>query len=302
MKLLSDKLLSQIPNGRGEALARELLKMPAVNHASAIVQSPQCERFVFDQAATQILRCREQIIKSRLRDIDRIPTPCDLAWVEMSGLGAWLVRGRSVHGFADVPGAGARYIATMDLDEWPGEMRVISSTYIQTLAAAGYTNLHDWALWTHQVIGALMALASPHTATTRRIEPGPDGGSAQRAFIRRRAQRGQPVFSFNQVEMIIPRAAMHNGVLKTAESFAGMRMHQVIGHWRLIDGVIAPYWVWIEGHQRGDSERGTIVKQRNVRLANEASRRGFPMPRAPGVPGERRPALSPPSLNPETSR
>lgn len=67
----------------------------------------------------------------------------------------------------------------------------------------------------------------------------------------------------------------------------------VIGHWRLIDGVPEPFFVWIEGHERGDRGLGWIAKERHVKLAGGV-RRGFDLPTDAGVPGERRIAVAAP--------
>lgn len=293
MKLLADLILKQRPIGRGEEHAHTMLRRPASNHAPTVNPVGLCDRFVFDRAAASALRGNVETMNEFLRSLGRIPTPLERAWIEVDGSGAWLIDGRQVYGYSLVGSLGARYIGELNLDDWPGTVNVRLSTFISRLGSAGHTDLQLWSEWMLTVGCALVALASPHAATSRRVMPGPEGGSAQRAFAFRRAQRGCPVFSYNKVDFIRPRAAVHNGVLRSVESVAGQRLHMVVGHWRLIDGVIEPYWIWVEGHTRGNADLGTIIKERHVHLAPNVVRRGFLMPNETGRSGERRAALLP---------
>lgn len=135
----------------------------------------------------------------------------------------------------------------------------------------------------------LAALTSPRVTSVRRVLPSPvDRARAARA--RRRAQVGRPVWSHNLVEFVLPRTALHRGVVKPMESFAGMRGHSVVGHWRLIDGVLEPYWVWIDGHDRGNKALGKIVKSREVTLPADVHPKGFFRPDVIGHKGQRLPA------------
>ena len=130
---------------------------------------------------------------------------------------------------------------------------------------------------------------SPRAAVARRKRL--DDDAASRAMRLRRFQRGRPIFSYNQVDLVIPKTCIYRGELRAVESFEGVRGHMVIGHWRLIEKVLEPFWVWINGHKRGDCERGWIVKQRNVTYVSGGIRRGFAIPSDYGEAGEHRKAV-----------
>lgn len=132
------------------------------------------------------------------------------------------------------------------------------------------------------------ALASHRIATVERITPG-GLSAAQRASLRRSQQRGRPVYSYNVVKLRRPETALHRGCVVATESLKGTRRHLVIGHWRLIDGKAEPFWVWIDGHERGDRALGLIVKERHVQLS-PVVRRGFTAPSHVGASHERVPA------------
>jgi hypothetical protein len=131
---------------------------------------------------------------------------------------------------------------------------------------------------------------SPRAAVSRRRRL--DDDAASRAMRLRRFQRGRPIFSYNQVDLVLPKTCIYRGEVRAVESFEGMRGHMVIGHWRLIDKALEPFWVWIDGHERGDRDRGWIVKQRNVTYVAGGLRRGFAVPSGRGSSGERRKAIA----------
>jgi hypothetical protein len=129
-------------------------------------------------------------------------------------------------------------------------------------------------------------ITNPRIAVANRVVRATNEDATQRAFALRRAQRGRPVYSFNRVEIIAPTTCEFRGVVVAAASLAGRRGHMVVGHWRLIDGKLEPYWVWVEGHERGDRELGWIAKERIVKIA-PIERRGFVSPSFSGFKGQR---------------
>ncbi|WGD31228.1 hypothetical protein AncyloWKF20_05235 [Ancylobacter sp. WKF20] len=291
MKLLADKMITARPRGDVAALALTTLKMPAINHSPSPEPVALCDRFVFDAAAIQALAGSGfdfgHAMPNRL-----IPPPAKLAWIEAYGGQGWLISGETAYAFLDHDYLGIHHAATVDLRAAAdGKYHTVLSDVV--LAAfdphsdAGLRARSGAHRCAALVLPLLLALASPRAATSRRVLPGAGLDRGQKAFALRRAQRGLPVFSYNKVDLIRPQTALYRGEMRTAESLAGLRLHQVIGHWRLIDGVIAPYWIWIEGHQRGDADLGTIVKERQVHLDLGGMRRGFRMPAHIGRRGER---------------
>lgn len=95
------------------------------------------------------------------------------------------------------------------------------------------------------------------------------------------------MFSHNVVNMVLPKTCEHRGEIKSVESFAGKRGHLTVGHWRLIEGILTPYWTWVDGHKRGNAELGWVTKERHVKFSPDKARRGFLVPQAPGRRGQR---------------
>lgn len=303
MKLLADKFINERPIDPVEREISDLLRLPAVNHAPSSEMVALCDRFVFDEAAMRALSHDVTPWSEKFPPTGRrLHVPCNPMWIDAHGGSGWLVKDRIAYCIFDCRHFGLRYVGAIDLDSFDGvewEWKASRFSAAVTPQSAPRENLE---IAVALIFGLLFALGVPHAVSTRRIVPGLGLERGQAAFAARRAQRGLPVYSYNRVEMQLPRASMHNGVLRTAESFAGTRMHQVIGHWRLIDGVVEPYWIWIDGHTRGNADLGTIVKERNVHLAPNAVRRGFPIPNDAGRAGERRAAALLPSLAQEVGR
>jgi hypothetical protein len=103
-------------------------------------------------------------------------------------------------------------------------------------------------------------------------------------------QRGRPMFSYNKVDLVVPRTCIYRSEVVETQSLAGKRGHMVIGHWRLIASVPEPFFVWIDGHERGDRELGYITKERTVLIGSGGLRKGFIVPNGIGRPGERQKA------------
>lgn len=305
MKLLADRLLADrllaMPPTRDPWIerARDALKLPDRNHApvDGDIHRPAVERFVFDRASWTALRDLigdDPQSKSAALDSAKLPAP--EFWLECEVFG-W-------HFTADDAGAAIGVcflfdergnslpLAAFRPVQWrTDDLSVRCLAFGEHLLRTEHPDAWRWLRFTHCAAYLLAAITSPRVTSVRRVLRSPASSSvADRAFARRRAQRGRPVFSYNQVDLVLPKTALHRGVLKPVESFAGMRGHMVIGHWRLIDGVLDPFWVWVDGHARGDFALGAITKERHVRLDAEAARRGFRLPADAGRPGERRPA------------
>ncbi|BBE74344.1 hypothetical protein [Oharaeibacter diazotrophicus] len=277
MKLLADRLCAQAaPFWEEERMAKDILKMPDRNHVPGSVgPTALCDRFVFSGEALQatLTECRGR----NTRDIVEMAftlKPSPTFWIEAStACFGFLCLGRKICVFSGVDGR-AQLIA-----------QYVHPDIIQ-IAAHDDAVPRDFAslalgTWASMVL----ALSNNRVTSTRRVMGSPVD-KAMRAAARRRAQTGSPVHSYNVVDLILPKTAMHRGILKPVESFAGVRGHLVIGHWRLIDGVAEPYWVWVDGHHRGDDTLGTVTKERHVQLVGGA-RRGFFLPEFAGRAGQR---------------
>lgn len=131
-------------------------------------------------------------------------------------------------------------------------------------------------------------VGNARTAVSRRVVGGES--VAARSLAMRRQQRGYPVVSFNRVSLVLPKTCEYRGVIRETASLVGMRGHLVIGHWRLIDGNPEPYWVWVDGHHRGDDKLGYVGKAREIAISPEV-RRGFISPSFFGQKGQRVRAL-----------
>lgn len=304
MKLLADQIATMQWADPVCRTAADVLRLPSFNHAVSPRMLPACERFVFDEE-NALAVMGDGSFPATVGEIINgcgVPrAPCLPAWIEIDDGTGWLLTQHAdgevwALAFADGRRAG---------NGWPNRIVALGELQLSSLASDAATWIPS-PLSTYQmtlgvpealltrivtrVVFLLYALAAARTVTTRRVNPSMGSSAAGRALMLRRAQRGAPVFSFNRVDLIRPQTALHNGVLRSVESFAGIRMHMAIGHWRLIDGVVEPYWVWVDGHHRGNRELGLIVKERHVYLGPGGSRRGFAIPAEIGRPGERRKA------------
>lgn len=277
--------------------ARRDLKLPRPNHAGALIgPEPLAERFVFSEGIFDELSRVMLDDTSRSAAIERARVPCFPAWIE-AGRYSW-------HFWLDADGAqmatfflnGRSPLTVFNIGDVisgsAGDINVALTSLGARIQSAENVP-DDWfGAFSFRVVFLLAVISSPRAASVRRRLSGEGLSAADRAMRLRRAQAGRPMFSFNEVILVPAKTALHRGVLQPVESFAGMRGHVVMGHWRLIDGKIEPYWIWVDGHRRGNDRLGTIVKQRNVGAVTGRWRKGFQIPDGLGLAGERRPARS----------
>lgn len=287
MKSLADQLIrNRAATSPEELRARELLKRPAPNHAAGDPWGMVCDRFVFGPEAVQAIGAGTTHLEGLAlgEALNIVRWPADIFWMEMANY------------------SGDRWGMLKDCDRVTIVIApsacppiVFASFGLSDLASGGEISfgnrftgpekVQDLAdLFGRGLLGCIV-LADHRLTSVRRVLPS-FVDRARRAHARRQEQRGAPIHSYNVVDLILPKTAMHRGELKPVESFAGMRGHLVIGHWRLVDGRPEPYWVWVDGHHRGDDRLGVITKERHVRLAG-GERRGFRMPERTGGSGER---------------
>ena len=299
MRLLADRLLATDGNSDPHvARAQELLREPAQNHMPAnIDQIGKCDRFVIPHATWDAMNGYKKSCDDASWDalMSAIRAPIPQCWFELQdSMTGCLLEGDNGVVFA-APGREFFAVATLHLDRIRGAHDGLApnSEFVTwhpgglpwklTRADETLSVLIMWAV--------VIALTnSPRAAVARRKRL--DNDAASRAMRMRRFQRGRPIFSYNQVDLIIPETCIYRGEVRAVESFEGMRGHMVIGHWRLIDKALEPFWVWIDGHERGDRDRGWIVKQRNVTYVAGGLRRGFAVPSGRGSSGERRKAIA----------
>lgn len=303
MKLMADRLLSMPPTG-DEYLerARCVLKIPSRNHTvdASNFTNPGCDRYVFDREDVNALSDHfEEDAESRLLATEYARLPSDPCWLECENLGflVWKDGQGAVPLVGFIGGRGHALVGSLAYVDF-GQIKTLDAigkgrTKIELLqtgrrvVSSGSLKASQVSSLLFKAIVMMAAMSSPRVTTVRKVSRDVSAlNSAERAFRMRRAQRGRPVFSYNKVDLVLPKTALHRGVLKPAESFAGMRGHFVMGHWRLIDGVLEPYWTWVDGHKRGDPELGWITKERHVDLSR-VTRRGYLVPAQEGHPGQR---------------
>ncbi|MBA5778227.1 hypothetical protein H2509_13950 [Stappia sp. F7233] len=297
MRLLADRLLAMPPTSDPliEA-ARNALKLPDRNHAPVDGDHWRgvCDRFVFDhEECGRLLPALFDDPESREAAIQVARAPIVPCWIELGNF-AWLAIGTpeatQLVLFQKVENMAFPWCSSVLSDRLRdgGDYEVAFTPKADTVRGIK-PGVADTILKMQRLVIFLLAAISSHSrvAAARRILPS-SVDRARQASAKRRAQRGRPVFSYNRVEFVRPYTAIHRGVLKPAESFAGMRGHFVIGHWRLIDNELQPYWTWVDGHPRGDESLGHVTKERGVDLSRIiGNRRGFDLPGFAGKPGQR---------------
>lgn len=305
MKRISETLMAMPPTGHPlvEA-ARDALKLPARNHAPVEGDHwrPACDRFVLPGDWPDVLQRAFGDAESMLAAATNARVPLVPCFVEHDAIALYChgaVEAPTVTVFVrpsrvDAPLPVCSFV--MDHGEGSGFLAPSASIHLEAGAYAfGYCDDQgenkDPAFFglMKVAVATLAALSSPRVTSVRRVLPSMlDRARAARS--RRRAQVGVPLSSYNKVEFVLPKTALHRGQVRPVESFAGLRGHMVVGHWRLIDGVLEPYWLWVDGHCRGNADLGWVSKERRV-VRHDDLRRGFLMPERDGHPGERLPAV-----------
>lgn len=291
---LWDRLL-KLPETRDPHVerARQDLKLPKPNHALVTVgDEPLAERFVFPEGVfdeLKLLFCDEE---SRALALKIARVPCYPCWIETQWIAWHFWRDEAGIGRVCVLINGSIPFAVIDVDKFLNSDKEQKGITLagEAWAQMNAVSIEDQRRLMGAVFFLLASISLPRLTSIRQRLSGEAVSAADRALRRRRAYVGRPVFSFNEVTLVPAKTALHRGVLKPIESFAGMRGHVVMGHWRLIDGKVEAYWIWVDGHRRGDDRLGTIVKQRNVGRSRERFRRGFSVPDGIGAPGEKRAA------------
>jgi len=81
-----------------------------------------------------------------------------------------------------------------------------------------------------------------------------------------RLRRGRlPLLSFNRVSLKLPKPERSRGPSRVGNDSHGIRLHQVIGHLRLLTaGRVEPVFVWVEAHWRGNAGNGIVLRSRDI--------------------------------------
>lgn len=277
----------------------ELLNKPMQNHEfsnkEAIV-SPSIDRFVFSESDAN---CLHRNLKDELKygydclfDVRPPVVPC---WIEVSGKYGWLIVNEKQLGeYVSVISFGKHGddISPILIFDWPKHNAQCelsgNRAYDYSVSHPGFFEkelLYDVI----SLMSLCACIGNNNISITKPISPLRMDGSAGSAAASRAFQHGRPMFSFNHVELVRPQTCEYRGEVVPSEFLVGKRGHFVVGHWRLIDGRQEPYWVWVDGHKRGDPSLGWVTKERQVILKQEV-RRGFELPAISGLPGQRIPA------------
>ena len=305
MRLLADEIATAPAAWQRTRIYRrvsELLRRPSPNHAAGPMGYTPCvDRFVFLPSDTKLIETAGGLdlgpYDFDLWSIARPPLPT--CWIEFGNWG-WFIEAEEINGLAfpyahvfcrGKKGLPPITVGRMSLpDEWQS-------------TAAGSVDEHwpregieDALEYMNFLALLLVIIATPNVVSTRRVAPGQGSPAASQRALRQ-AQRGRPVYSFNEVRLTPGRTAIHNGVVKPSAAFVGKRGHMVIGHWRLLEKKLEPVWVWVEGHERGDPDKGRVIKQRIVANAQSVIRRGYFFPERDGYPGARMAARPAPSVS-----
>jgi hypothetical protein len=280
--------------------AADMLKKPARNHVAQAFD-PLVERFVFDAEVDQQLK--SVFCGDRAKDLRRIAVasariPIMPCWLEIGGTTGWLFY--EIFNVGYVALFNETNIGPVCLGRAPSALYgcsdFLSDDYVFNLEispVAGRFNVSHKDVGNDLIKAAylLAVYSQPHMSTTERVTYGKlQGSAAARAMARRKAQKHGGVYSFNVVKLKVPKPSEIHGFVAATGSCAPKRGHMRIGHWRLIDGKIEPYWTWVEACEVGDRSLGWVTKQREISISSGLSRRGFELPSFCGRPGERIPA------------
>lgn len=301
MKLIADRILaaklsrSSPLECRELAEARASLVLPSDNHLPVNIQDENigfCDRFVFGDIfeIPEIPKDSSAHALTILGNlaVPRLPLP--LCWLEFCSLEmsvGCLGRRREdgndellffVYELGRPFYLGKRLLTSIISDD-------ISHLGVQQREGDGTKWLREFIDYSNEVIVWWLAyMQLPRFIATERVRR--PLSAAERVFARNRLREGRPQFSYNVVKTIIPETCEYRGEIVATESLRGLRGHMVVGHWRLIDGEISPYWVWVDGFKRGNEDLGFVTKERHVHVAQE-SRRGFLVPQHSGQTRER---------------
>ncbi|ULB10727.1 hypothetical protein ORIO_12520 [Cereibacter azotoformans] len=293
-KTLADRIVRGPLNVRDDAGhgVAQLLKKPAPNHSDTF--APMVERFVVDVADYGKVSASND--RSVGLVMQNLRLPMETFWLEVGECGFFVQNGY-VRLFWTFGLGTPLCIGVIDLDSIRDVFGLdLRDAFFVYSHCAGY--FINWAPFTSKLYFSLAVFAeccsiinSPRSAAREVIRPG-GIPSAQRATRHRRAQRGYPMFSFNRVTIRRPDTSLQSSGVLLCGQQTSKRGHWVIGHWRLIDNVPDPYWVWVEAHKRGDEGTGFISHERHVKIepGSFGTRRGFVIPTDEGSPSQRVPA------------
>lgn len=296
MRTLADKCVSGPWPAGFEVDFRLLsgrLSVPSANHVP-IDFSGVCERYVFDGITDEeIDQCfADENIREYLVNVP-VSFPNNPCWIECNRrYGFFIERDYWRYGYrirAVLSRKGAFYGIVYYEYNINEDILYIVDKNNNAIDKATSKN----AIFFKLLLLLMVVLNTPHAATVERVRMLDDGRTAaERASIRRRAQRYGGVFSFNRVTLNPLAASIMRGDLRVNKgSGASVRAHKVRGHWRLIQKCESPYFVWVEEFEQGSRELGYVAKERHVQISEGTVRKGFVVPQQAGAPGVRLPAV-----------
>ena len=293
MKTLADKLVANPARGCSRAKeAAVLLRKPSANHSAN--GDPMVERFIFDKSEAEIL-WEEFCSGEQGLLLDNFRAPMPEMWVEIAHIGYFLTGGRL--SMFDGNGTDVKNIGSFNVCgiSEPERLLDFCNDFDRTVF---WKNRRHYEATTSLFAVLCAFIVSPRAATRKRIERSGFARAGRMKGMNRRSRAVPtyfPLYSFNRMTLRRPVAGQPvlEGIYCDAPT--SKRGHYVIGHWRLIDGCVEPYWTWVDSHKRGSEALGFVAHERHVRVApgSFGLRRGFEIPTFPGAPGTRIPARRP---------
>ena len=297
MRTIAEALIKRSTQG-GEEL-QEILRMPALNHAPFPKQDldrPFCERIVIRKDIIEAISGVAQNdymnqLKDHLQKVREfcLHLPFERVWIELEDTCcAWYCTSDKIFFIGSNPGRSFAW--PMVWANTPELLKGHVDSEVTFHKIEPYDSTGDdldFGCLSGILVMILLLINTGRTSTARSTIN--RGSPAERAWQSRRHQKGFPVFSHNVVYLAVPKNCEFRGKTVRTVSLIGRRGHLVIGHWRLIDGAVEPYWIWVESFTRGDESLGKIVKTHLVTLAGGV-RRGYVLPPFAGGAGQRVPA------------
>jgi hypothetical protein len=289
------KLVSDFPSDFDQFLAQEFLRvanmmrLPSENHSESVEQAgPIVDRIVIGQEINNVFAMGESILDW----FNSAKPPLLWGWIEF-GYHAYFIEPSDVcaakvlYMFADssghlTPGASFNFPYQLSVD---AEADELAEAINARCATAEYAQSDELSRAILQFFCLCGAICDHRFVRVDRVIR--DGKSrAWKRLQARRAAKAKPVFSYNKVTLLIGNTSIERGVVRETRAFFGTRQFQRIGHWRLIDDCLEPYWTWIKPTTVGSALLGIIVKERVVKI-EQIVRRGYVSPDFVGFAGQR---------------
>lgn len=290
MQTLADKIAARpFPKDDIACSIAAMLKRPSANHSE--LHTPQVERFIFDDAAIDVIYNIFKTEAARKQAFAICKPPFLPMFVEIANRGYFIMQleediisvSLMVYDHKNNYGScHSRCLLENITDNKPFTPEMVTAGISVYAPEAIDDAIHAFA----GLPLILAVITQPRMATVEKVVPSAADSPALRAMRRRRAQRGRPMYSFNRVTVDLPQHSLQGGEIKQRAALSPRRGHNVIGHWRLITRSEEPYFVWVQPHQAGDPALGWVTKERIIKIKGGV-RHGYLMPEFAGQNGQR---------------